>query len=146
MGMSFRGRKHELLSEKLLALLEQCQIKKKLGKKVGVHKVPVKIKDYKCLMIFEQPASVVDIDYEKQQVDVKMKTAFVSLDGVFPENQGTAVVRYKLSYEAFSKILQFRGATIVSMSFGKSMLGAIKSGMKKKAGNLNLNLSVADCF
>ena len=49
-------------------------------------------------------------------------------------------------YEGFSKTLQFRGATIIELSFAKSMFKALKTAMKKKAGNLNLNLSIKDCF
>lgn len=146
MGLTFRGRTHELLNARLIAVLKQCNIKKKLAKKVTSQTVPVKIKKYHCLLIFEPPAEVVNVDFDKLKIDVQMKTSLVSLDNYFPENSGTSVVRYGLSYEGFKDVLQLRGATIVEMSFANNMMAALKAGMKKKAGKLNLNLPVKECF
>ena len=147
MNMSFLGKEQTLLNAKLREVVQKCNIKKKLPKKVGQHRVPVNIKKkYKCLLVFSKPAKVVNIDFNELQVDVSMKTALVSVDGLFPENSGKATVRYKLSFELFSQTLQFRGASIAEISFANDMLPALKEGMKKKAGNLNLNLSVKECY
>ena len=75
-----------------------------------------------------------------------MKVALVSLDNKIPENSGVATVRYNMSYEGFSKMLQLRGGTIAEISFANDMLDALKAGMKKKAGNLNLNFPMKECF
>ncbi len=147
MSLSFLGREHELLNARLRELIEECKIKKKLPKKVKRVNVPVKIEKYRCMLVFSPPAEVVKISYEqKPQVDVKMKAALVSLDNKIPENSGVATVRYNMSYEGFSQMLQLRGGTIVEISFANDMLPVLKKGMKKKAGNLNLNFPMKECF
>ncbi|MEM8487651.1 MAG: hypothetical protein AAF564_19020 [Bacteroidota bacterium] len=146
MGMTFWGREHALLNAKLLDVLEHCKISKKLGKKVGRHKVPLKIKKYPFILVFTQPAKVVNIDRVNLKVDLSMSTALYALDGYYPDGKGTSTIRYTMSYEGYSKKLYFRGATLIEMSFAGNMFDALKTGMKKKAGKLNLELSVKDCF
>ncbi len=124
MSLTYKRREHDLLNTELLTLLGKCNLKKKLGKKVTRHKVPVKIKNYQYWLIFTQPAKVLDVNYEKQEVDIKMKTTLMAIDAHFPENEGTSTVRYKLTYEAFGKVLLLTGATIVEMSFGTHLLAS----------------------
>ncbi len=146
MGMTFWGHEHAKLNARLLEVLAQCKLKAKLVKKFDRRKVPLKIKGYPFMLVFAPPAKVINIDYTKLVVDISMQTNLFALDEHYPDGGGKATVRYKMSYEAYSKKLLFRGATIVEMSFANNMMPALKAGMKKKAGNLNLDLSVADCF
>ena len=129
-----------------MALIKECKLEKKAAKKVGVHKINVKIGRYMYWLVFSQPANVVNYDSKEWTLDIKMRLSLMTTDSFLPEATGRAVVRYNVLYEMVNDEVQLRGARIEEISFVPGMLKQLQKAMKKKAGKLNLTIPIKDCF
>ena len=146
MAQTYYGKKQAKTRKGILALIKKCQLEKKAARKVETKKFPVVVDGFLYAMIFSKPAKVVDCNFENWTLDIKMQLKLVAHDPYLPDSKGYAVMRYKILFESVKNEIQLRGATIQEMDFSQSLMKLLKGAMKKKAGKLNLNFPLEECY
>ena len=131
--------------EKVVALLEECDIKGKVKKKLKLARFSTRLMGLSCWLVFGQPTHVDEFDLKQATMLLNVHLSILFRSNDLSPIEGTASLRYNLLYNGISNVLDITLESLEKLTIATKHQEKIEK-MLKDAKELNFEFDVNECY